>query len=85
MKTMKKILATLLSITMIAVMTACGGNGTGDDNKGGKKDTEEAVSVTEPITIEFWHTLSGDAASTISELIQDFNSTHEYGITVKGT
>ena len=85
MKTMKKLLATLLSITMIAVMTACGGNGTGDDNKGGKKDTEEAVSVTEPITIEFWHTLSGDAASTISELIQDFNSTNEYGITVKGT
>ena len=36
MKTMKKLLATLLSITMIAVMTACGGNGTGYDNKGGK-------------------------------------------------
>lgn len=84
MKTMKKVLALLLAIAMVAVLTACGGKGTGDGNKGGK-DTEEAVKVTEPITIEFWHTLSGDSASMIDELISTFNETNEYGITVKGT
>ena len=85
MKTMKKVLSLLLAIAMIAVLTACGGKGTGNGNNGGGKDTEEAVSVTEPITIEFWHTLSGDSASMIDELINTFNETNEYGITVKGT
>ena len=85
MKTMKKVLSLLLAIAMIAVLTACGGKGTGNGNNGGGKDTEEAVSVTEPITIEFWHTLSGDSASMIDDLNNTFNETNEYGITVKGT
>lgn len=85
MKTMKKMIALLLCMAMVVVMTACGGTGSGNGDKGGKKDTAEAVYVTEPITIEFWHTLSGDAATALDEMIKDFNSTNEYGITVNGT
>ena len=86
MKTMKKLLAVLLCVAMVAVMTACGGDSSTDgDAKGDGGKATEAVYVTEPITIEFWHTLSGDAATTIDELIKDFNATNEYGITVNGT
>lgn len=99
MKTMKKILAILLCIAMVAVMVACGdktqtsgGTTTEKDNTeattdepGDEGKATEAVYVTEPITIEFWHTLSGTSATAIDEIIADFNKTNEYGITVNGT
>lgn len=85
MKNLKKLVIFLLVVAMMVVMTACGGKDSG--NGGGKGDgsAAEAVTVTEPIEIEFWHTLSGEAASALDEMIADFNETNEYGITVKGT
>lgn len=86
MKKMKKATALLLCMAMVVAMTACGGKG---DSKGSKKSdgdkVAEAVTVTEPITIEFWHTLSGESANALNEMIKDFNATNEYGITVNGT
>ena len=86
MKKMKKAVALLLCMAMVVAMTACGSKG---DSKGSKKvggdKAAEAVTVTEPITIEFWHTLSGAAANALDEMIKDFNATNEYGITVNGT
>lgn len=86
MKTMKKLMAALLSLVVVVAMTACGGGASTGGNGGGDNDkTAEAVYVTEPITIEFWHTLSGDAATALDEMIKDFNETNEYDITVNGT
>ena len=86
MRNFKKFAALFLTVAMTFAMTACGG-GNGSGNGGGKDGDKaaEAVTVTEPIEIEFWHTLSGEAATAIDEMIADFNSTNEYGITVKGT
>lgn len=87
MKNMKKLAALLLCMAMIVVMTACGGKdsdkGGGEDKSDGKK--AEAVTVEGPITIEFWHTLSGTSANALDEIIAEFNNTNEYGITVNGT
>ncbi len=86
MKKMKKLAVLLLCMAMVVAMSACGGKG---DSKGGKKGgsdkAAEAVTVTEPITIEFWHTLNGESANALDEMIKDFNETNEYGITVNGT
>ena len=41
--------------------------------------------VTEPITIEFWHTRgNGVNGENMTAMIDEFNATNEYGITVKG-
>ena len=82
---MKKLVALFLSLTMVFMMTACGGNSNEGGNGGGSDKTAEAVTVTEPIEIEFWHTLSGESATALDEMIKDFNNTNEYGITVNGT
>lgn len=84
---MKKLVALFLCLAMTFVMTACGGgSGSGEGGNGGGSDkAAEAVTVTEPIEIEFWHTLSGESASALDEMIKDFNDTNEYGITVNGT
>lgn len=86
MKNLKKLVALLLCLAMTFALTACGGGKDSDGgNKGGGDKAAEAVTVTDPIEIEFWHTLSGEAATALDELIKDFNSTNEYGITVNGT
>ena len=83
MKNLKKFAALFLTVAMTLAMTACGG-GSGSGNGGGDKAVE-AVTVEGPIEIEFWHTLGGSSAAVVNELIEDFNTTNEYGITVKGT
>lgn len=41
--------------------------------------------VTEPITIEFWHTRgSGANGDNMTAMIEEFNATNEFGITVEG-
>ena len=81
MKNFKKIVALFLTVAMVFSMTACGdGNKTGNEG-----NNNEAVTVTGPIEIEFWHPLGGALSTGLNELIEDFNATNEYGITVKGT
>lgn len=85
MKTMKKVMAILLSMAMVFVMTACGGNGSQTGNGGAGSDDaskKEALQVSEPVTIEFWHTLTADGAAALEAMTKEFNETNEYGITV---
>lgn len=96
-KNLKRLLALVLCVLMAASMAACGGNGTqtgGNTNDDGSDADassnspvakREAVEVTEPITIEFWHTSGGDLGTELEKQIEEFNQTNEYGITVKGT
>lgn len=62
-----------------------------EQEKETEKETEEVTEtetipyVQEPITIEFWYTLSGDNEIALQEIISEFNATNEYGITVNGS
>ncbi|MBQ8803801.1 MAG: extracellular solute-binding protein [Tyzzerella sp.] len=87
MKTMKKILAILLSLAMVFALTACGGDDTktGGGKGSGDGDKKEALQVSEPVTIEFWHTLTADGAAALEAMTKEFNETNEYGITVNAT
>lgn len=86
MKKFQKLTAVLLSVAMIFAMTACGNDGTKKEgsNSGGSSE-EAALQVQEPVTIEFWYTMSGDAEAAMQEMITEFNENNEYGITVNGT
>lgn len=86
-KTLKKVLAAMLSMVMSCTLLAgCGGGDT--DSKGGSSSTDgtakTAVEVTEPITITLWHA-SGTGANGdyMDALVKAFNETNEYDITVK--
>lgn len=86
----KKLLSIVLVFALTLSMVACGGSDD-KDSDGGKKEgtkTEENAPayVTEPITIEFWHTFgSGLQAEYMADAVKRFNETNEYGITVNAT
>lgn len=96
-KVLKKAVALLLCVLMVVSMTACGGGeaapgGNAGSNGGQSGEVsgspiarKEAVEITEPITIEFWHTSSGDLGTELDSQIKEFNETNPYDITVKGT
>lgn len=87
MKKIQKLTAILLSMAMIFAMTACGTESTGKKEKNGSDGAskESALQVQEPVTIEFWYTMSGDSETAMQEMIAEFNKNNEYGITVNGT
>lgn len=85
MKQLKRILAVLLAMVMLMSLVACNSKTNGEDSgKDGKKKSAEQVSG--PITIEFWHTRGSGANGThMSKVVDRFNETNEYGITVIAT
>lgn len=95
MKNFKKIVALLLCIVMAASVAACGGNSGSGGNAGGNAGGNsvdgspvskfEAVEVSAPVTVEFWHTSGGDLGTELEAQIKEFNETNGKGITVKGT
>lgn len=79
---MKKLAAALLLAAMVLGLCACGpDNGPG----GNVQNPGEAVTVTGPVTIEFWHTRGGEHGTLLDAQIKKFNETNQYGITVVGT
>lgn len=92
MTNLKKLLAVLLCITMLAgLLAACtpaetNGTGSGDKETTGNTTGGSEVAypdyVKEPITITFWHNVGGDLNDALVELTEEFNKTNEYGITV---
>lgn len=85
----KALTAAILCLVTVLSLCACGsGSGAGAEaNSGGEAvdNPGEAVTVSGPITIEFWHTRSGDHGSLLDEQIKRFNETNGLGITVVGT
>ena len=81
--TWKSIIAAIMCLVMMLSLCACGGSGKKDSQ--GPAPAGEAVTVTEPITIEFWHTRAGEHATLLDEQIKKFNETNGMGITVVGT
>ena len=86
MKKLRKLTAILLGMAMLVALTACGGKSSGGaSSSDDSSDKETAAQVEGPVTIEFWHTLSGEAETALLEMIDEFNTNNEYGITVNGT
>lgn len=54
-----------------------------DAAEGTETASAETEGTIEPCEIEFWHYMTGDLETTLTELTDEFNSTNEYGITVK--
>lgn len=97
----KRTIAMLCAIGMVAGMTACGnateGNNTQEqetaqveatDDGGNTTEagTEEPAYVTEPITIELWHTRGeGKNGDEMERVVEEFNKNNSYGITVEST
>ena len=92
----KKLLSVLLVVAMLFTAAACGGSAekenkdqqnTEKEDPAGDGDTNDGPAyVTEPITIQFWHTMgSGALADYMNDAVARFNSENEYGITVVAT
>ncbi len=77
----KKVATAMLCVVMLASLCACGSGSKASE--GG--DSGEAVTVSGPVTIEFWHTRAGDHGKLLDEQIKKFNQTNTLGITVVGT
>lgn len=85
----KALTAAILCLVTVLSLCACGsGSGSGSEANNGEAavdNSSEAVTVSGPITIEFWHTRSGDHGSLLDEQIKKFNESNGLGITVVGT
>ena len=57
--------------------------GCGNETKS-EEGVEVITKIEQPVTIEFWHSMSGAFSDTIKEIVNDFNNTvgAEKGITV---
>ncbi len=91
---LKKFGALVLAMSMTAsLLTGCGQkeeeNQTPDAGAASGTETADAgtdagtAGTVEPCEIEFWHYMTGDLETTLTTLTDEFNSTNEYGITVK--
>ena len=47
--------------------------------------TIEPTSLPEPITITFWYALGGNAGEVFEGMVDEFNATNPYGITVQAS
>ena len=93
---MKKLLASLTVVLGLSTVVACSNETKGEQVTPETPTTEEStdttketgndlvVTINEPVSIEFWHAMSGDNEKVVNELVENFNSTigQEKGITV---
>lgn len=78
----KRLLAMLLACAMCVSLAACGAKE--ETTAETPATTSEAATVTEPITIQFWHDRTSDNdLAYLQETIKQFNETNEFGITVE--
>ena len=77
----KRLLTLLLSVSMMFVMGGCSSS-KGDDSK--DKAKEVVTKVSEPLTIDFWHNMSGNQTPVLEGIVKNFNETvgKEKNITV---
>lgn len=82
----RRVIAALLTLTMVFSLTACGGSKSDSSKDSSKKEEKEATvdTVKDPITISFWHDRTSDTDyAWLKESIDEFNKTNKYGITVE--
>lgn len=69
---MKKITSLVLASSMLATTLAGCSQGTANETA----ETAAAAS-SEPVTIEFWHSMGSSTGELIQEIVDEFNETHE--------
>lgn len=79
MKKFSFILALVMVMTL--VLSACAPEATPEPTE---EPTEEAGAPFEGVSIDFWHVYSDEPGEALQTLIDEFNQTNEYGITVNG-
>ncbi|HAX72933.1 MAG TPA: ABC transporter substrate-binding protein [Firmicutes bacterium] len=80
---MKKLWLSLLAGIALTTVVACSKEETSNENDTTTSE-ELVVEIKEPVTIEFWHAMSGTNEGAVNSLVEKFNSTvgKEKGITV---
>ncbi len=94
----KKMIAVVLTATMLFSVTACGSPGTAapdsgsSDNNSPVESTESSVAdasaaeedqTYDPVTIQFWNSWTGSDGEVLTELVEKFNETNKWNITVE--
>lgn len=69
----------LLAVLMTAVVATSAFVGCSKD---GSSNADIVTELQEPVTIEMWHYMNGKQAETLQEIVDEFNSTNDKGITV---
>ena len=85
---MKKLLASLMLFLGLTSVVACSNEAPETNegsSEGGAEESELVVTISEPVTIEFWHAMSGPNEEVVNQLVETFNTTigAEKNITVK--
>lgn len=84
----RKVVSVVLSVLMVASMLIGCGSNTGDDAQNVATDdtdvapVEEVVEEREPVTLQYFTWTSG-SMSAIEPMVEKFNETNEYNITVE--
>lgn len=90
----KKAIATTLAATMLLSLTACGSTpASGNEAKVPESSVSEEEVISEaaendtqsyePITIQFWNSWTGSDGEVLTELVEKFNETNKWNITVE--
>lgn len=73
-KTMFLFLAIMGTITLLA---ACSNSAADNKSTATDKPATNATETTGPVTIDFWHAMSGTAQETLTAIVDDFNSSQD--------
>lgn len=79
----KRLLAALLTVTMVLGMTACGSKGGDDAAKDGAADADSGEIEACTINFQYWAD-NTDYSALMQDIIAKFNEENEYGIEVVG-
>lgn len=85
MKKLKSIIAMMLVLAMVLSLAGCGkeadveenDNVSEEDNNGDVSNDGMITELTEHVTIEFWHAMSGGLQDTLEDLTNQFNEANE--------
>ncbi|MGL4337767.1 MAG: ABC transporter substrate-binding protein [Turicibacter sp.] len=94
---MKKLLTSLALLLALTTVVACSneskdsqapsteGTETTETTETPEATSDLVVTISEPVTIEFWHAMSGPNEQVVNDLVEKFNTTigQEKGITIE--
>lgn len=77
----------LLVFSLLASASACGGGGgggssTGSGDAGPSAASIEKIELPEGVEVDFWHIQATIYGEAITEMVEEFNATNEWGIVV---
>lgn len=80
---LKRLTAILTSCLLTFGLVGCGNSANTSANAGEKEETAKiATEIKEPVSIEFWHAMSGENEAVLKEITEKFNKENPDKITV---